>query len=78
MHSTYVITSERLVCVALLNDRETVLATNALVFSTSPCSLLPALPRCPLARVLFALGSVVLPLILYVCQQLFMCENEGE
>jgi hypothetical protein len=78
MNSTYVITSERLICVALLDNRETIFASDALVFCTSPCSLLPALPRCPLTRVLFALGCVVLPLILYVCQQLFMCEDEGE
>jgi hypothetical protein len=60
----HVVTPERLVRIALLDDGETILALDAFVLATSPRTLLPALPRLPLTRVLLAFGCVMIPLVL--------------
>ena len=62
----HVVTPERLVRVALLDDGETILALDTLGLVGSMRPLLQALERLPLLRVLLALGCVNFPLILEV------------
>jgi hypothetical protein len=60
----HVVAAESLVRIAWLNDSKTILALDALVFAVAPDTLLPALPRLPQTRVLFASSSIMLPLVL--------------
>jgi len=62
----HVVTPERLVRIALLDDGETILALNALGLVGSMRPLLQTLERLPLLGILLALGSVNFPLILEV------------